>query len=210
MTSDEVMTREEVLAGYLAVLNPSTEDMSAVIATRGDFVEPLDRLLLAGDNSYSFAELGLTHLCSVKDFRKYVDSFQYTNKKGKVTERFSRESIESFILDNLAIDALIPIANTEKYMLKRNKKVSKENSPFNTFKYHGNIAVCFDYAFDNFIMRDIDTNDHYISEDMWVRLHGGIVRIDDDEYNTRRIVGYLYSPCELKPSEPETVEECNA
>jgi len=198
------MTREEVLSGYLSVLNPSTEDLSAVIATRGDLVEALDRLLLAGDNSYSFAELGLTHLCGVKDFRKYVDSFQYTNKAGKVTERFSRESIESFILDNMSIDALLLVANTEKYMLKRIKKVSKENSPFNTFKYHGNIAVCFDYAFDNFIMRDIDTNDHYISEDMWVRLHGGVVRIDDDEYNTHRVVGYLYSQSEL---EPETVRE---
>lgn len=204
------MTREEVLAGYLATLNPSNEDLSRFIATRGDFVEPLDRLLLAGDNSYSFSELGLTHLCGVKDFRKYVDSFQYTNKKGKVTERFSKESIESFILNNLAIGNLLLVANTEKYLIKRNKKVSKENSLFNTFKYKGHTAVCFEYAFDNFIQLDYDTNDHYISNDMWVRIHGGTVRIDDDEYGSRRVVGYLYSHHELHPSEPETVEECDA
>ena len=189
------MTKEEVLAGYISSLNPLITNIREAI--REDYIEHLEFLLYGPDKSYSFSQLGLGHLCGIKDFRKYVPSFTYTSRAGKKSERFAREEIEKFIADVDRIDALLEISRGEKYITKFNIKLLKEESPFRKFNWEGRVVICFEdyFFFQNFVI-DMGCGEgdrHYMTEGTWVCMYGDEVVIEDDEYCTSRLIGYRYS-----------------
>jgi hypothetical protein len=190
--SEDTVTRESVLTGYCASLNPNPILINTHPATKEDLVNELDYALRGEDKSYSFSQLNITHLCGIRDFRKLVPSFTYVNKKNKSSERFIREEIEKLLLDDDRINSLLEVANTEKYLRKSNIKLFKELYNYEKTYWNGKYAICFEEGslFRQFVVDNGPR--HYVSDDTWLCIFGDTVNFESCT------IGYIYTADEIE------------
>lgn len=140
------------------------------------------------NTSYSFSDFELTLFMGIKDFRKYVPSFKYTNRKGVISERFRVEDILALLDNEVFLDELLDVANSAKYISKRLLKAKKR---ILSIEYNGGLIIAWS-SWDNIsLMKCWGRKEYNSTDDGFTRIGELTVTTDD------RVVGYVYTAEEL-------------